>query len=208
MMILLILGQLLYHYLFLFSAGLSPFSFLLSPLITMNFHTHDLTAPMPAIINMPQEWLLHPEEATLRADATYSVGVHPWWTAEECLDILIEGVRFWTLHPQVVRIGECGLDKLKGGAIDVQERVFIEQVELSERLKKPLTIHCVKAFDRLLGLRKQLRPTQCWVIHGFRGKSELAHQLLAAGCDLSFGTLYNEAAFNLCPPDRRYRETD
>ena len=174
----------------------------------MNFHTHDLQAPMPAIINMPQEWLVHPEVATLRADATYSVGVHPWWTAEVCLDVLIEGVRFWTLHPQVVRIGECGLDKLKGGAIDVQERVFIEQVELSERLKKPLTIHCVKAFDCLLGLRKQLRPTQCWVIHGFRGKPELAQQLLAAGCDLSFGTLYNEAAFNLCPPDRRYRETD
>ena len=174
----------------------------------MNFHTHDLQAPMPAIINMPQEWLVHPEVATLRADATYSVGVHPWWTMEERLDVLIEGVRFWAQHPQVVRIGECGLDKLKGGAIDVQERVFIEQVELSERLKKPLTIHCVKAFDRLLGLRKQLRPTQCWAIHGFRGKPELAQQLLAAGCDLSFGTLYNEAAFNLCPPDRRYRETD
>ena len=174
----------------------------------MNFHTHDLTAPMPAIINMPQEWLLHPEEATLRADATYSVGAHPWWTADAAWEDLKEGFYLWAQHPQVGRFGECGLDKLKGGTIEVQERGFGAQVEHSERLEKPLTIHCVKAFARLLSLYKQLRPKQRWVIHGFRGKPEQAQQLLAAGFDLSFGEHYNEAAFALCPPTRRYRETD
>jgi TatD DNase family protein len=163
---------------------------------------------MPAIINMPQEWLLHPEEATLRADATYSVGVHPWWTANNDIEALLRGTTFWAQHPQVVRIGECGLDKLKGGTIEVQERVFVAQVEHSENLQKPLTIHCVKAFDRLLSLHTQLRPKQRWTIHGFRGKAEQAQQLLAAGFDLSFGEHYNEAAFALCPPTRRNRETD
>ena len=174
----------------------------------MNFHTHDLTAPMPAIINMPQEWLLHPEGAQLRVDAMYSVGIHPWWTADAAWEDLKEGFYLWAQHPQVVRIGECGLDKLKGGTIEEQERAFLIQVESAERFEKPLTIHCVKAFDRLLALHKQLRPKQRWTIHGFRGKPELAQQLLTADFDLSFGAHYNQDAFALCPPARRHRETD
>lgn len=174
----------------------------------MNLHTHDLHAPMPAIINMPLEWLRTPEAAQLRAEATYSVGIHPWWTAEVDWEDLKPGLLLWAEHPQVVRIGECGLDKLKGALVEQQEQVFLMHVALSERLAKPLTIHCVKAFDRLLALRKQLRPTQRWAIHGFRGKPELAQQLLAAGFDLSFGERYNEAVYALCPPTRRFRETD
>ena len=174
----------------------------------MNFHTHDLHAPMPSIINMPLEWLRNPDAAELRSDVTYSVGIHPWWTATAEWEDLMRGLNFWAEHPQVVRIGECGLDKLQGASVELQEQVFLMHVSLSERLKKPLTIHCVKSFDRLLALRKQLRPTQRWAIHGFRGKPELAQQLLVAGFDLSFGERYNEATFALCPPERRFRETD
>ena len=174
----------------------------------MNFHTHDLNAPMPAIINMPLEWLRNPAAASLRAEGAYSVGIHPWWTAETAWEDLQEGFYFWAAHPQVVRIGECGLDKLKGATIDVQEQAFLMHVKLSEQLQKPLIIHCVKAFDRLLALHKQLRPTQRWAIHGFRGKPEQAQQLLASGFDISFGEHYNEAAYALCPPARRFRETD
>ena len=175
----------------------------------MDFHTHNLFAPMPAVINMPREWLLHLETAELRPEATYSVGIHPWWTAEEeNVERLLQGLSFWATHPQVVRIGECGLDKLQGAVEAVQTEVFLQHIALSEALQKPLTIHCVKAFDRLLALRKQMCPTQGWAIHGFRGKSKLAQQLLKAGFDLSFGARYNEAAFQLCPTDRRFQETD
>ena len=174
----------------------------------MNFHTHDLQASMPAIINMPLEWLFHPMEVCLRPGATYSVGIHPWWTTEVNIEELIKGLNHWATHPQVVRIGECGFDKIKGANETVQTNVFLHHVELSERLEKPLTIHCVRAFDRILMLRKQLRPTQPWVIHGFRGKPELAQQLLAAGFDLSFGSHFNTDAFNCCPPERRFTETD
>lgn len=174
----------------------------------MNFHTHDLQSPMQAIINMPMEWMLHPTEVKLRTDATYSVGVHPWWTAEENVEDIVKGFLHWATHPQVVRIGECGIDKLKGAPEAVQTELFLQHVALSEQLQKPLTIHCVRAFDQMLMLRKRLRPTQRWAIHGFRGKPALAQQLLVAGFDLSFGTLFNAESFNLCPPERRFTETD
>ena len=43
---------------------------------------------------------------------------------------------------------------------------------------------------------------------GVLRKPALAQQLLDAGFDLSFGTLYNEGAYDIAPPDRRHRETD
>ena len=75
-------------------------------------------------------------------------------------------------------------------------------------IHKPLIIHQVKALQEILYLKKKFHPAQPWLIHGFRGKPELAQQLLATGIDLSFGVHYNEEAYALCPKERRFRETD
>lgn len=145
-----------------------------------------------------------------RLGALYSVGIHPWWTADtDTLPKLLDNFAQLATHPQIVMLGECGFDKLYGSKdLSVQTKVFTTQVELSERLAKPLIIHCVRSFDTLLSIRKQLKPTQKWTIHGFRGKSALAARLLAADFDLSFGTHYNPESFALCPPHRRHRESD
>ncbi|MCF0236801.1 MAG: TatD family hydrolase, partial [Bacteroidaceae bacterium] len=86
--------------------------------------------------------------------------------------------------------------------------VFEAQVALSERFSRPITLHIVRAFDLILGLHKRLRPTQRWTVHGFRGKPQLAQQLLDAGFDLSFGHHRNPDAWAITPPDRRHEETD
>ena len=62
--------------------------------------------------------------------------------------------------------------------------------------------------DRLLALRRRLRPQVRWTVHGFRGKPALALQLLQTGMDLSFGGRYCAESYALTPPDRRHRETD
>lgn len=89
-----------------------------------------------------------------------------------------------------------------------QAEVFRQMVVLSERHGKPLTIHCVRAFDLVLQYKNLWRPTQQWTVHGFRGKAALARQLLDAGIDLSFGKHYDPEAFALTPPDRRHTESD
>lgn len=151
------------------------------------------------------------------AGALYAAGIHPWWVAQEgfSLEDYLAGLRRLLLRPEVVELGECGFDSLLTGCagqkpapLERQEEVFVAQVELSEAYGKGMTIHCVRCFDRLLRLRKALRPTQRWTIHGFRGKPALAQQLLAAGFDLSFGPLRNEESYALTPPERRHDETD
>ena len=89
-----------------------------------------------------------------------------------------------------------------------QEEVFVQQIGLSEEFEKPLIIHCVKALDRLLQLRKELRPTQSWMFHGFRGKPQQLRSLLDAGFFVSFGFQHNEESLRICPIDRLLLETD
>lgn len=192
----------------------------------MDFHTHRIdTPPGAGIVCLPQEVMLCPH-SWLGADghlpragegALYAAGIHPWWTAQETFDLQqhLQALRHLLALPEVVQLGECGLDMLQGDGpqrtaapLDVQRAAFVAQVRLSEEVGKPLTVHCVRAYDKLLQLRKQLHPTQVWTIHGFRGKPALARQLLDAGFDLSFGPLRNEESYALTPPARRHDETD
>ncbi len=173
-----------------------------------DFHTHNLQAT-DATINLPMEWTLHPEEFQPREGATYSAGIHPWWTADASqTEQMLQALPQLLQHPQVVALGECGLDSLRGAPLDEQERIFRLQIGMAEAYGKPVTLHIVRCFDRLLRLHKQLRPTTQWTVHGFRGKPALARQLLQAGLDLSFGLHYNPQSWDITPEGRRHRETD
>lgn len=185
----------------------------------MDFHTHDIhTPPGAGIVCLPQEVLLYPDHwldaegrlPAARSGAMYAAGIHPWWTSapDFQLDAHLEGLRSLLPLPEVVQLGECGIDRLRGAALEQQCRIFEAQVALSEEYGVPMTIHCVRAYDVLLGERRRLRPSKCWTIHGFRGKPALARQLLDAGFDLSFGPLRNEESYAITPPERRHDETD
>lgn len=126
-------------------------------------------------------------------------GLHPWRADERFVVPDLSGK---------LAIGECGLDGLRGPSMDVQESVFLEQIRLSEELGKPLIIHCVKALERLLALRKELKPKQSWMFHGFRGKPQQLRSLLDAGLFVSFGPQHNEESLRICPIDRLLLETD
>lgn len=210
----------------LLSCGAIPFTFPTHTTpVTFDFHTHILSSPPgSAIVCLPQEALRFPDRWLTGGHlphapegALYAAGIHPWWLAQPGFSLgdHLAGLRLLLQQPEVVQLGECGFDTLQGDGPDrsaaplhVQEEAFVAQVELSEALGRPLTIHCVRAYDRLLRLAKELRPSQRWTLHGFRGRPALARQLLAAGFDLSFGPRRNEEAYALTPPDRRHDETD
>ena len=81
-------------------------------------------------------------------------------------------------HPQVLAMGEAGLDKLADASLSLQREVFEYQARLAEETDKPLVIHLVKAVDELLKLKQKIRPVKPWIIHGFRGKAVLAEEYL------------------------------
>jgi TatD DNase family protein len=133
------------------------------------------------------------------------MGIHP----RQADRTLLPPLRTLAGLPQVAAIGEVGLDKLASTPWSLQEEVFAAQVQLACEIRKPLIIHCVKAWQELMAVRKTVRYDLPWIIHGFRGNGTLAGQLLRAGCFLSFGIRYQSEAVCLAREMRRLlAETD
>lgn len=149
-----------------------------------------------------------PETFSPREGTFYSVGLHPWYLNQESLDSQWESLLAAVRHPQVLAIGEAGLDKLSIIPFALQQEVFERQIELAETLGLPLVIHAVRAADEVIALKKKHQPRHAWVIHGFRGKREQALQYIRQGFYLSFGERYQEEALRAVPLDRLFLETD
>ena len=147
------------------------------------------------------------------AKGWFSAGIHPWYIDDNFLHRLEKLI----MQPHCLAIGECGLDFmpaiLKQHSLQKQEQFFLIQADLAEQYQKPLIIHCVKCFNKLLALKKSFKPKTPWIIHGFAKNSALAKQLTGAGFYLSFGAhLFNSEknckALQDVPDNRFFLETD
>lgn len=128
----------------------------------------------------------HEEKFPSIADGVaYTYGIHPWFLSEDNLSVQLEKVRKITPEADIIAIGEAGFDRLRGPSFDLQRKAFREQVNISENLRKPLIIHCVRSWEEIVGEMRDLKPEMPWMIHGFRGKIPLANQLLSKGFYLS-----------------------
>jgi len=139
--------------------------------------------------------------------AFFSVGFHPW-LIEAFLPKQMEKMKQWVDDIRLVAIGECGLDRNSKVSLEKQVDIFEKQVVLSEEKQKPLIVHCVGCFNELFELKKQWNPKQAWIIHGFRGKPQLAEQALKLNCNLSFGEYFNAESVRLTPIENLFLETD
>ena len=137
----------------------------------------------------------------------FSVGFHPWFANEFSEESMLQ-LEKWASDDRLALIGECGLDKNSKVSQQEQIDVFQQQIRLSEKIQKPLIIHCVGCFNELFDLKKTIKPQQHWIIHGFRGKPQLAAQALKSSCFLSFGEHFNPESVRLTPIDKLLVETD
>lgn len=154
----------------------------------------------------------HSRFGELGASRYASAGLHPWYIHPETLSADFDQLRRYAAQPEVLAIGECGLDKLTATDWDTQCRAFEWQIGLAVELQKPLVIHCVKAFQECLAF---LKATSVPVIfHGINNRLSVIRPVIEAGCFLSFGKalLYpHEAiaeAFRAVPLERLFLETD
>lgn len=163
-------------------------------------HTHNREAGSRAIVNLSVA-------DEIPAEGCFSVGIHPW-DAAGVTERDFKRLERLVADRRVVAIGETGMDGRRGAPLAVQEAVFRRHVSLSEHFGKPLIVHAVATFPCLIALRRELKPSQRWLVHGFRGKPELAAELLRHGFALSFGEHFNPAAVAVVPDGRLFAETD
>lgn len=143
-----------------------------------------------------------------------SVGIHPWYADAEHWHAQLKTVEQMAAHDNVLAIGECGLDLLIELPLETQFSIFEAQVKLAEQLRKPVIIHCVRAFNELLQWKKRAKPTIPMIIHGFNNKPEIAQQLVKHDFDFSLGSALLKTdsnalkALKIIPLSRLFLEND
>lgn len=137
---------------------------------------------------------------------SFSCGIHPWHS--ESSELQFKSFSECATDPRVIAIGETGLDKIKGPSFSIQIPLFKQHIALSEQLKKPLIIHAVKAWEELYHIRKDLKPTQPWIIHGYRDNPQITKQMKGVGFMFSLGERFNVNSLKLIPLDSLFCETD
>lgn len=144
-----------------------------------------------------------------------SFGIHPWY-----MDGRTDGwygtlERFLAHQPSGV--GEIGLDHaVTPRADEEQESVFIAQLRLARRLNRPVSLHCRKAWGRLLEILRAEGGVGCGgLIHSYSGSVELVKPLEEMGLYISFsGAITRPAnkrghqALAAVSPERLLIETD
>lgn len=112
----------------------------------------------------------------------------------------------------MLAIGECGLDKVTTTPFDLQQQVFIQQIQWASQIQKPLIIHCVRAYDEVLQLLKAYQPGVPVIFHGFNKSVQLAQQVIHAAHYLSFGEALQkeniQKTFGELPIEKLFLETD
>jgi TatD DNase family protein len=111
------------------------------------------------------------------------LGIHPWFAEgakdgwEERLLARLQGVR--------AGIGEIGLDKSCRADFDRQRQVFETQLQMAAKLRRPVAIHCVKAWGLLLEILEhfaQEKRLPAIMIHAYGGSTETLRRLIELDC--------------------------
>ncbi len=173
--------------------------------------TNELSSKLAA--NYAARYALDPA----RRNVMFSTaGVHPHDAGEVSPDF-IEHLKALAERPEVVAIGECGLDYHRNFTPrDVQQQVFQQQLALAESLRMPLFLHSREAHEDLMKHLSALPDLPPVIVHCFTGTHEELTDYLNAGfyigitgwiCDERRGTELQKLVKHI-PLDRIMIETD
>lgn len=169
-------------------------------IMLLDCHSHKV-APYPeGIISGTPDTVLMPGQL-------YSLGIHPK-DLPSVITPAVDRLALLCVSPCVVAVGEAGLDAIADTPMWLQIKGFEQQAILAERLGKPLMVHCVRRAQEVAQLRRDLRASVPWIIHGFRGKPTVLKILLDAGCYISYGEYFNQDSLRATPPEFLLAETD
>jgi len=143
------------------------------------------------------------------------LGLHPWHAHQAQSGWLARLAE--RLENPRIGLGECGLDfAIEEPPRELQEAAFRAQLRLACDLNRPVSIHCRRAWERLMAIaREEGLPVAGAVIHAFSGSAEIAQEAQALGFYLAFGcSLTNPnnhraaKALKVVTEDRLLFETD
>lgn len=149
-------------------------------------------------------------------EACFAFGLHPWFIGGRSDQWFQTLEKLLTTYPQA-SVGEIGIDHALENRDDAeQEGVFLAQLEIARTFDRPVTIHCRRAWGRLIELLDQFGDLpRGMLIHCFGGSAEVATELVKRGAYISFSGSITRPnakkagpAIRAVPDDRILIETD
>lgn len=143
-----------------------------------NAHCHEFTPTQDVVgtvVNATNEseW---GRVLALQSDVvSVALGVHPW-NIDSISDGWIARLRQILVDNPCVMVGECGLDGMRpdmGGQI----AVFLAQLQIAAELRRPIHIHCVRAWGEIVQILNSETLPPVIVMHAFSGTPEIMAQV-------------------------------
>ncbi|MEN9677428.1 MAG: hypothetical protein RIS76_3324 [Verrucomicrobiota bacterium] len=161
-------------------------------------------------------------------------GCHPWYLRQRSPDWLA-ALKSWLERTPGAVVGEIGLDRWMienpdrwrayrsvdtdfpdPPSLEEQEDAFNRQLCLAAERNVSVSIHCLRAFGRLLELlESHPRPARGFLLHSYGGPAELVPAFVRLGAYFGFpGAFIHERkmrqrqTFRVVPPERLLIETD
>ena len=157
------------------------------------------------------EELLRLEQA--HSDVWLSMGVHP---LNDDIQVDLEKLHYWCSQPQVVAVGETGLDyHYQAETRELQISSFEAHLQTAQQLNKPVVVHTRDAQQDTMDLIRAHSGEAAGVLHCFTESWDMAKAALDLGFYISISGIVSfrnadnvrEVAKKI-PADRLLMETD
>lgn len=181
----------------------------------IDFHTHK--APTNnEVISIVNVFLQKEFDTTKqKGDFVTSTGLHPWHIDDFKTYDITSFLEAALVQNQSVCIGECGLDRCIETDFSIQKEIFIQHVNVSQKLNLPIIIHCVRAYNDLIEIYKtHNKKNIAWIIHGYDANHQTTELLQKNNFYFSVGNaIFNEnskirKSIEIINPKSLFFETD
>lgn len=163
----------------------------------------------------PEDWGHVRKLAKEIPEVIPSFGLHPWKVDEVSSDWESLLRDLLERHPNAC-VGEVGLDRwMKGHDLPKQTDIFLRQLALASEWKRPASVHCLRAWGRLLDCIDDSCFDQAFLLHSYGGPSEMVEPWVNRGAYFSISGYFFRKdkteklkVFETVPEDRILLETD
>lgn len=103
------------------------------------------------------------------------IGIHPWYIQTATDGWNERMYKILQSNPHIM-VGEIGIDKYHPD-IDKQIELFITQLEIAAELGRPVHLHIVGAWDKILHILGKYKKLPPMVVHGFNANFNIMTQI-------------------------------
>ncbi len=163
-----------------------------------------------------EDWPLVAEFVRKHSWCRAAYGIHPWQAPRRSAGWETDLRARLESDPRA-SVGEIGLDAwVEGHDLKDQTDLFLRQWDLAASYGRPVTVHCVGAWQELRAALKPQAPSgEGFLIHAYNGPPEWIPWFAGKGAYFSFSPYFlldrkrpQREAFRQMPPERILLETD